>query len=271
MVAREQGDFTRARALFDECLTLYREINEREGMAVALLLLSDIARDLGESARVRALCQECLATFKEVGHDPGIGYSLNNLALASYMEGDLTRALALAEESAILFRRLDAGLSLAEILVTVGRAREALGDVATAAAALDQALRVAWAEGPRWLMAYSLEAAAVLVVQHGQVRVGSQLLGGADALRAAMGAPPAPYFRAEIDAALAETRNDTVLVSVWNEAHTLSPEELRAIALTSLAGLLPGMEGPGGTQTPPPSNLPRPAPLSSAAPRTWRP
>jgi predicted ATPase/WD40 repeat protein/transcriptional regulator with XRE-family HTH domain len=266
MVAREQGDFTRAMALFDECLALYREINGRLGVAVALLLLSDVARDVGEGARVRTLCEESLAIFKEMGHDPGAAYSLNNLALASYMEGDLTRAVALAEESATLFRRLNAGLSLAEVLVTVGRVRAALYDVVMATAALDEALRIAWAEGPRWLMAYSLEAVAILALRHGQVKVGSQLLGGADALRAAMGAPPAPCFWGEIVDAAA-TRHDTVTASAWNEAHALSPEELRAMALASLAGLMPETAGPGETETLPSAIRP-PAPTNLPAMRT---
>src|SRR5207248_3906359 len=116
----------RASAFYEESLALHRELGDREGIGNALLGLGDIARDLGDTARVRRYCEESLALFRELGHT-WVGFSLNNLALAAYLDGDLALAAQRAEESAALFRSLQAGPSLAEVLVTLGRLRGAQG------------------------------------------------------------------------------------------------------------------------------------------------
>ena len=77
---------------------------------------------VGTAARVSTL-----ALFRELGQTWAIGFSVNNLALAAYLEGDLALAARQAEESAALFRGLEAGPSLAEVLITLGRIREAQG------------------------------------------------------------------------------------------------------------------------------------------------
>jgi tetratricopeptide (TPR) repeat protein len=118
-------------------------------MAQGLLGLGDIARDLGDVAQVRRYCEQSLVIYREFGTQWGIGFALNNLALAAYVEGEMARAFALADENVSLFRRLQAEGGLAEVLITLEQIARAQGDATAALGAMTEALRLAWAVGPR--------------------------------------------------------------------------------------------------------------------------
>jgi non-specific serine/threonine protein kinase len=235
LVLAEQGAYARATTLYEECLALVHTLGDREGMGIVLLGLGDVARDQGDTARVRAYCEECLTVFRELGHQWAIGFSLNNLALAAYLEGDLALAARHAEESVALFRGLQAGPSLCEVLVTLGRVREAQGAATAAHAHLSEALGLAWARGPRFVVAAALEALGVLALRQGHGQDGVHLLGAAAALREAMGAPIRPADRRAVEEALAAAR--TALGSVtyedaWTIGQSLSVEQLIARVVT---------------------------------------
>ncbi len=232
LVLAEQGQHTRARALYEECLALHRELGDREGIGNALLGLGDLARDLGDTVGVRAYCEETLTLFRELGHT-WVGFSLNNLALAAYLDGDLALAARRAQESAALFRGLHAGPSLAEALVTLGRVRGAQGAAADAWAHLSEALTLAGVAGPRFVVAAAVDALGVLAVRQGQVRHGVHLLGAVARMRQTMGAPVQPADRPAIEAALAEARGslgDTPFTDAWAAGQALPVEQLVAQA-----------------------------------------
>jgi len=228
LVLAEQGQHTRARALYEECLALHRELGDREGVGNALLGLGDIARDLGDTAAVRAYCEETLTLFRELGHT-WVGFSLNNLALAAYLDGDLTLAARRAEESVTLFRGLHAGPSLAEALVTLGRVRGAQGAAADAWAHLSEALTLAGVAGPRFVVAAAVDALGVQAVRQGQARHGVYLLGAVARMRQAMGAPVQPADRPAIEGVLATARaslGDTTFTDAWAAGQALPVEQL---------------------------------------------
>jgi hypothetical protein len=156
MEARAGWDYARATELYEECLALVHELGDREGIGIALLGLGDIARDQGEAGRVRAYCEQTLALFQELGQTWAIAFSLNNLALAAYLDADLALAAQRAEESVALFRDLQAGPSLAEVLVALGRVRGAQGAAVAAQTHLSEALTLAGVAGPRFVVAAEL-------------------------------------------------------------------------------------------------------------------
>jgi predicted ATPase len=206
MVLRVQGDYARALTLTEECLALHRTLQDREGTAIALLGLGDIARDQDDVARVRASCAESLALFEELGVSWGVGFALNNLAVAAERSGELEQALALAERSVSLFRELGVGITLCEVLTTLARIAQVLGDGPRARAVLGEALPLAWAKGPRWVVAAALEELATLDIAGGRAQRGAQLCGAAAGLRLSMRAPLPPLLRPSYERALADAR-----------------------------------------------------------------
>jgi non-specific serine/threonine protein kinase len=232
LVLAEQGEYPRATALYDECVALHRELGDREGMAYALLGLGDIARDQGDRKRLYVYCEESLAIFRELGHTL-VGFALNNLALAAYLDGDLALAAQRAEESEAFFRQLQAEPNLAEVLVTLGRIKGAQGGTVAAQANLTEALRLAWATGPRWVVAAALEGLGVQAVRRGEAQRGVQLLGEAAQLRQAMGAPVRPADLPALDGALAAahfTLGDVAFTAAWATGQNLPLEQVVSYA-----------------------------------------
>jgi hypothetical protein len=168
-----------------------------------------------------------------------IGFSLNNLALASYLDGDLVLAGSQAAEGEVLFRDLEAETSLAEVLVTVGRVKGALGEVAASRVSLVEALTLAWATGQRLFVAAALEELGVQVVRQGQAQHGVLLLVAAVALRQAMGTPVRPADRPAVEAALASARatlDDGTFADAWSAGQALPLEQVVTRALAGPEG-----------------------------------
>jgi tetratricopeptide (TPR) repeat protein len=229
LVLREQGEYAHANALCEECLALSREVGDAEGIAIALLSMSDIARDQGETKRVQMLCEECLACFRDLGHRWGIGFSLNNLALAAYLDGDLVLAAGHAEESAAIFRDLHAWPSLAEVLITLSRIREAQGAIEVARAYLVEALELAAPAGPRIFMAAALEELGVQEVPQGLAWSGLQFLAAAAVLRQTMGTPMRPVDRRRVEQALAASHTalgPSGYAHAWTTGQALPLEQI---------------------------------------------
>jgi tetratricopeptide (TPR) repeat protein len=240
LVLREQGAYARASALCEESLALSRQRGDAEGIGVVLLSLADLARDQGDAAGVRAYCEESLDLFRELGHT-WVGFVLNNLAQAAYLEGDLALAARQAEESEAVFRGLGAGPSLAEVLVTLGRVRGTQGEAVAAQAALSEALTLASAQGPRFVVAAALDELGVLAVRQGQAQQGVHLLAAAAMLRGSMGTPVRPADRPALEAALAAARaslGDIAFDDAWVAGQRLPVDQIVTQALTG-----PGDDG----------------------------
>jgi tetratricopeptide (TPR) repeat protein len=249
LVLGEHGEYARAAALYEECLALQRELENREGVGRVLLGLGDIARHQGDAGRVRAYCEESLAIFRDLGQKWAIGFSLNNLALAAYQDGDLALAASRAEESEAIFRGIEAGPSLAEVLITVGRIRTAQGAATAARANLAEALALAWTKGPRLVVATALEELGGQAVKQGQGQHGVPLLAAAAGLRRAMGAPVRPSDRPALESALAAARralDGAAFTDAWATGQTLPLEQIVAYALAGLPDTSEGVEPASG-------------------------
>jgi hypothetical protein len=67
-VARDQGDYARATALHEDSLALYRDLDDRQRIAVVLNNLGATARYLGDLGRATALgLDQAVAAAAEVG------------------------------------------------------------------------------------------------------------------------------------------------------------------------------------------------------------
>ncbi len=92
--------------------------------------------------------------------------------------------------------------STAEVLITLGKIRQAQRDGSSAYTALVEALQLALALGPRLMVAAALEGLACVVVPQGDAELAARLLAAALALREQMGIPMRLVDRAGIEQAL---------------------------------------------------------------------
>ncbi len=76
----EQGDRTRARALFAESLALKREIDDSVGIATTLGNLADVASAEGDYAHAATLYRDSVALYKQLGDHGGIAAGCEGIA-----------------------------------------------------------------------------------------------------------------------------------------------------------------------------------------------
>ena len=99
-------DHTTAAELFEASLQLRRELDDRDGIASCLNDLGVLARDMGDFARARRYLDESLDLCRALGNRYGLSFVLNNLSLVALHEGAYQRVPQLLEESLALAQEL---------------------------------------------------------------------------------------------------------------------------------------------------------------------
>jgi predicted ATPase/DNA-binding SARP family transcriptional activator/Tfp pilus assembly protein PilF len=214
-LALQQGDLDVAHALHTEVLDLRRRLGDRSGLADSLAALGRVALARGDRATAHTLQSQGLAERRRVGDRPGMPASLSALAELARLDGDATTAGALLEEALAIATELDDRHCAVAALLHLGRLARDEGDPAKADALYRQAMPVTNAgdEGPNGpLSGYDvpptsstatwLEGLATIAVDDGRPERAARLLGAADALRQAIGAPLPAHEAAD--------RNDTI-------------------------------------------------------------
>ncbi|HEY6579710.1 MAG TPA: tetratricopeptide repeat protein [Rubrobacter sp.] len=79
VAALGRGEMERALALGEESFSIYRELSDRSGMALALINLGDVARERGEEERANASYEEALGLYQELGNERGVARALEHL------------------------------------------------------------------------------------------------------------------------------------------------------------------------------------------------
>ncbi len=82
-MARAMSDFSKARTLYEEALSLWRELDVQRGVAAALGNLAMVSYNQGDYAAALARHKESLAIWRELGDQPGIARTLMALGTSS--------------------------------------------------------------------------------------------------------------------------------------------------------------------------------------------
>jgi tetratricopeptide (TPR) repeat protein len=239
-LAMTRGDHARARSLYEESLALFREAGNDYGTAELLHELGDLARDDGEFGDAATLYEESLALRRRIGDRLGVAFSLG--ALGSVLgtmtepQGDLDRAVALQEESLALFRELGYKSGLAGRLLSFGVLMAVRGTYERALAMLCESLTLYRELGGQagGNVASCLEALGGVAGACGQPERGARLVGAADALRDAAGAPLPRAFRrlySRVTRGLRAALGDEGFAANYAEGRALSLDEAVALAL----------------------------------------
>jgi tetratricopeptide (TPR) repeat protein len=101
-MARLEGDYPAAKALFEKSLTCYRPIGDRANESTVLLNLAAVISEMGDLRAARACFGEALALDRDLGHKRGIACSLDGLAGVAGRRHEWERAARLAGAAAAL-------------------------------------------------------------------------------------------------------------------------------------------------------------------------
>jgi tetratricopeptide (TPR) repeat protein len=203
--ARERGDYAGAGMLEEESLALFRGQGTISGSIWALLSLGDVVLDQGDTALALVRFQEVLALCRSVGDTEGSAHALYNLGRIAHIQGDEVRAIALLEESRVLFQELDAG-SIIWAQLALGQVAHAQGNDTRAAAFYRESLTLVREQEWKVPMIYCLEGLAGAMGAQGQTEWAARLFGAAEALRATYRISLRPIDRADYDRAVATVR-----------------------------------------------------------------
>nr|WP_193311286.1 helix-turn-helix domain-containing protein [Georgenia satyanarayanai] len=188
-VARERADYERAETLHREGLALSRADDDASGVAWAEHHLGFVAwlrGDLSAAARHARAAQQ---TFSRVGDEEGVVWTLIGLGVIARHRGDLPGADRLLLEARDRSRGLAFREGVAWSLNQLGVLATVLGQLERAVHELEQSLSEHHELGDRWRTASVLEALATVLHHRGRDRGAAFLLGAAEELRSAIGAP----------------------------------------------------------------------------------
>jgi tetratricopeptide (TPR) repeat protein len=115
-VVKLQGDYGLARSLYEECLSTFRELGDRNGIAWSLNYEGDVAHEQGDDAGASALYEQSLTVFKEIGDKWGIAGCLIDLGNLARDHRDYETARSQYAESMKLFQELGQKRGVARLL-----------------------------------------------------------------------------------------------------------------------------------------------------------
>jgi len=221
-------DLASGRAFYDESLALFRGIDDRRSVATVLGNMAYVAASGGEIETERTLLEESLALRREIGDKWGIALALNNLGRAAFRRGDHAQALALISESLPIWRELEDRESIGMALRNLGRVAVHQADYARARALFADSLAIMCELGHKYGIAYQLEGSASLAAAEGQAARAARLLGAAEALREAIGAPLLPPDLPDYQQTVAAVRSSLaaeMFAEHWAKGRALTLEE----------------------------------------------
>jgi ATP/maltotriose-dependent transcriptional regulator MalT len=101
------NDLKRVHSLLDESLSLWKEIDSPNGMAIWFYLAGQVALFEGDLTLARTFLEECVALYKEVGDRWHTARSLSSLAKVEVVQCNYAMARTLSEENLALCREMD--------------------------------------------------------------------------------------------------------------------------------------------------------------------
>jgi tetratricopeptide (TPR) repeat protein len=236
ILANQQGDPARARRMFEESLTILRELDDRPGIARLLNNLGTVAIFQEDYVAAQPLFEESLAIMREIGYRSVVGQLLNNLALVIRYRGNYLTARDILQESVAIRRALGDKWGIANSLSSLTNLIIHQGEYEGVGAMLEESLLINQELGDRTAIAYCLEDFAGLAAGTGHPERALRLAGAAAALREDIGGPLPAGEQAALDRILRPARaslDEDGRAVAWESGQAMRMEEAIAEALST--------------------------------------
>jgi non-specific serine/threonine protein kinase len=224
LMAMNRGDVQRARAAASESLALWRDLGDRQGIALALHLVGLVALAEGNYAQAVAHSAEAQALFEALGNRWwAVAVRGDILGRAVYGQGDLTEATTILEAVLAVCRELESPQNTALALDRLGVVACDRGDWAGAAARFAASLPLWRQLGAQESLADWLAGVATLAANCGAPERAARLFGAAeercDTLGHAFSLPQRASIERAIGAALAAL-GEVAFAAAWTAGQT---------------------------------------------------
>lgn len=245
-LAYARGAYSRAYILLEEGLKLARITGHIPTISNTLGNLGLVAREQGDYDRARACFTECLAmiteaveTIGESSYRWGIANILRDLGWVALYEGDYQGAHTFFERSLETFQQFGEKWGIAYALTSLGSVELRLGNYTSAGRQFRESLKINAELGDKQITANCLEGSAHLAASDDKVLTAAQLWGTAQALRESTGITMAAPDREFHDRAVAEARSridEPQWESAWTKGRSLPLAEAIALGLRTGPG-----------------------------------
>jgi tetratricopeptide (TPR) repeat protein len=232
-IAAARGAYESARSFGEESLEVAREAGDETTSAAALHVLACTLLDEGAYSKARPLFEESLALRRRLGDKRNAANSLSYLGVTALLEQDAARARQLLAEALEFARELDNRLLVASALVNLGMVELFENDCQASRSLVYEGLTLAQGLGDKPTIVECLHVLAGVAALEQRPRRAALLAGAAEALHAAIGAPPSPAERAvaeRFEPHLGPDQ-DEELVSAWAEGRSMGLERALDFAL----------------------------------------
>ena len=229
-----QGDLDAARSQLEESVEIYRELQDKRGLAYALQYLPVVMAYQGDFEPALTLGEESVRLFREVGDRWGLGMALNHLGHVPEAQDDHALANRVFGESATILREVGDEWALSLPLRHLGIVASRQGDYALAEELHKESLALSRRAGEKWVISLCLEELAGVARLRGDLARAARLWGVAETLRETVGASGRALYRAEYDRGVTAARTglgEEAFTEAWAEGREMTIDETLDYAL----------------------------------------
>ena len=236
-MADGQADRRAAEPLLEESIGLFRELEDKLGLAMALCGGGLVAVGQGRHERGIALFQKAADLFLEIGERWCASVTLSFLAVGWFGQGDPSRAKQVAEQGLELAREVGAAEAICVACHIGAMVAQAERDHERARGLLQEGLVLAAEAGNETNVAYCLQGLAAAAASEGRLARGARLWGAAEALlekievAAYIYAPDRSVHQGQVSAACAQLE-EAAWQAAWAEGRAMYPEQAIGYALS---------------------------------------
>jgi non-specific serine/threonine protein kinase len=220
-LAERQGDYAGAVSRTEEALALARRAGDHGTEAAALRGLGNLAIAQGEVAlhglgdadladaefaRAETFLRQGLDLARGLADEWGAAKTAQGLAITVGFRGDASGAIAYLDDAIAAFRRLGDQRQLSVVLWNLGGSLLNAGELARARSSYIESMALARRLGYRWHESLCLDGLALVASASGEHARTARLLGEAEVLREATGAPLRPLVQSHHDQIVVATR-----------------------------------------------------------------
>jgi non-specific serine/threonine protein kinase len=223
----EIGDFQQMPAYFEESLAIFRELEDKPGIADLLMQFGWAAMRAGNYDQAAPLLDECLQLFREQGASVQLANALGGSGELAIRQGTLTQATKLLEESLVLRRELGDLWGIAGSLGSLGWVALLQRDFVQMKNHLEESLAIRQDLGERGGLAWCLEKLGEAIVlqahplpvqrRRQEFQRAIRVLGAAQALRQSVNSVIDPADQPAYDNLLVSLR-EALGEALFNEA-----------------------------------------------------
>jgi predicted ATPase/DNA-binding CsgD family transcriptional regulator len=199
-------DPTAALPALERAAAADREAGRGRPLSASLSMASIAANMAGDRASARRILEEARVVTEGLDDVPSTLALLQARSLDGFFNGDLEAARSASSAGERLSRQIGDLYTLKVWLLNLGTIALIGGEHAASKPLFAEALRIARQVDDRVQLSYLLDAFGCVAAGTGQARLGAQLLGAADAVRAGTGNRVMPYLAPQVAAARASAR-----------------------------------------------------------------